>query len=729
MTRKTGVFKGDTIAKKLARLETWQTAHDLLGEKRFNRGPHLFLAGPLAPDMGVAMGLGASSGELIAVDQDANVAESAQWRWSGLDVRHEDATSTVANRVLNKIGFNFIFLDFCAQMKDDNIDTVGLALVEGLNTHGVLAAAFQASREMPEEGEYHREIMKVRSVLAEQIEQMPQPERDGWEPLLPALARFPVFRQAIIDRTSGYGMVPVPVSVIFYKSKKKGDHHGMGMCCFIMQGKPCEPHQENDPNFIEAMTRRPKFYFIDPTPSEFGLRVDAMARHGQNPALLLDLGRSTVEDYKKDRSTVGAYRANATRGTYRDGRAYAKELRATPFSGYWPGTYESVASSESVAPSESVSSDSKSESVSSDSKSESVALSDSKSESVALSDSKSVAQKSESDPEPPVSGSRAISKVPASPIHPANSAADRIYLSTDDEPCHQASRGYDLAGTERHDVMVVRVVGRNPQRGYKWLCLCLACGRSFCRYAGEIVRRLKSDVYSFSCGACSQELRAGRLLERTQPGSDLRKAFLSSWQEYGSLYSAAWEESMTDVLREEFYRDEPWPLEQITLPIYTEPLGETKDPRRKSKTEPLVAKKPPVDTIDQAIENDRQTKAKAEIVERVDTVWSQLQVAAARQSGQDVATSYLARLQGIDLEKQKQQQLEDLQEQFPVGSVVDVTFRDGRVYRSVVREVTDLIHIRVAGLGRSYNPQQIKRVEAGELSTYDGKLQRIQAKR
>lgn len=775
--RKTGVYKGDTLAKKLARLETWQTARDLLGEKRFQRGPHLFLVGPTGADASVAVGLGASLGELVAVDHDANIVESAHWRWPGLDIRHEDAINTVSDRVLNKLGFNFVFLDFCAQMLDDNIDAVGLALVEGLNEYGVVAAAFQASREMPKDGEYHGEILKARDVITKQLEQMPREERDNWEPLLPALSRFPVFRRALIERTSCHGMVPVPVSVIFYKSKTEGDHHGMGMCCFIVQGVPCTPRDENDPHLIEAWTRRPRFHFIDPTPSDFGLRVDALARHGQDPAMLFDLTKGTV----------AAYKANATRGTYQDGRAYAREFRASAFSGYWPGTYEARESEKEESP---------------------------------------------AGPKPmPVS----VAVPTAMPV----AISDSDYLTTDDVPCSKPFPGYDLAGTTVHDTVIVRVIANRHGFGRKWLCLCLSCGRNFARYTGQIQARKHAE--SFSCTTCSEELQSG---QRGNRHESLKEFFRSYWETFGTLYPPSWEERATNDIRQEVFSTEPDPDsdDRVSLPIEVMPAeqfsgtgarsrrrrillfrfglrygkhgaffekfyrpteadhdrypksnkhrdllklkesiyhrhdrdftlqevgaefghgGERsrqveckalRQLRHPSRTRFLkeflddfdpsartVAFDRAVEAAHRALETEAKAAEAAKIKAQMDADFAKAQIKAAQQAGRDDVAAYVARLRGVELardlelERRKaEQQIEKLQQQFPIGAVVDVTIHDGRVFRSVVRKI-DLwptlgLRVVIDGLGNPYPPEQVCLVDPSELSSYDGTLQLIRSR-
>lgn len=292
-------YKGDTPSKKMARLTVWCAVDDAMRPGTFSRGKFLFLAGPDCADASVAIGLGAEPKNLTAVDRNKRTAAEAKWRFPAIRVRHADVLEVVEEE---KNYFDFIFLDFCAQMTDAMFDTTALSLLEGLTKHGLLACGFLAGREQDTDGGVRGRLSKVK----EELSGRPIPDLGLGVDATKYLARMVLFQRELLSRTRRYGFVPVPLEGFFYRSRREGESHGMPMCIYLARVLPCSP-AAGDVALSAALAEPLQVRFIAPTTKELGSRAVQLEGLGYDPTLLLNVSRSTL----------AAWKAHATRGTYK----------------------------------------------------------------------------------------------------------------------------------------------------------------------------------------------------------------------------------------------------------------------------------------------------------------------------------------------------------------------------------------------------------------------------
>ena len=295
-------YKGDTDAKKWARLEAYLTALEVLGSKRFRAGLHLCLAGPTASDASVLAGLGVPVGQVVAVERDAETAAAARSRFPDLRVVQRD----VLDHLSAERRYDTVNLDFCAQLLESNLNTVALAVTEGVKRDGVLAVTLLAGREQEaHSADIFDAVGRVSAQMQRAFKAMTRERREYWKPMLPALSRFWVLQHELVTRTRGSGRVPVPLALYFYRSRHEGEQKGMPMCVYVAQVKWC-PRTSGDAELSAMLAREPEFYFIDPTSVVLGRRAQQLEREGYDPCLLFDVTKRGL----------AAWKAHATR---RDG--------------------------------------------------------------------------------------------------------------------------------------------------------------------------------------------------------------------------------------------------------------------------------------------------------------------------------------------------------------------------------------------------------------------------
>ena len=299
-------FKGDTPGKKLARLETWRIILDALGKDRFLSGRYLFLAGPDMGDASVLLGLGVPPERLLGVDYDGVAAASATWAFPQVKVLHEDVLHTVERARNEKSLYDAIFLDFCAPIIERNLDTIGLALLEGLNHYGIIACTLLAGREQDTKGGVRTEVLAMRTRVETALQKLPVEDRQKWDDAVPYLARLSVLQKELLRRARVFGIVPVPIACVFYKSRSDDEYKGMPMCTYIARAIPNSNLSVED-QLRAALAHSPEIYFFDPTAKELGEYAAELVRLKYDPSLLLNATKGTV----------AAWKAHAARGTYK----------------------------------------------------------------------------------------------------------------------------------------------------------------------------------------------------------------------------------------------------------------------------------------------------------------------------------------------------------------------------------------------------------------------------
>ena len=299
-------FKGDTPGKKLARLETWRIIFDALGRDRFLSGRYLFLAGPDMGDASVLLGLGVPAERLVAVDYESVAASSAAYSFPQVTVHHEDVLHTIERACTEKTTYDAIFLDFCAPIIESNLDTVGLAILEGLSRSGIVACTFLAGREQDSTGGKRASVLAMRNRVEAALKNLSIEDRKKWEDAIPYLARLSVLQKELLQRTRPLGAVPVPLACIFYKSRSEGELKGMPMCTYIARSV-MNSKLSIDDQLRVALEESPEIFFFDPSTKELGEYAVKLTELNYDPKLLLNATKGTV----------AAWKAHASRGTYK----------------------------------------------------------------------------------------------------------------------------------------------------------------------------------------------------------------------------------------------------------------------------------------------------------------------------------------------------------------------------------------------------------------------------
>lgn len=297
-------FKGDTPPKKCARLELHFDVQEILGP-RYKNARQLFLAGPEAGDVSVALGLGAKPKNLVAVDRDKNTATKAKWRFPEVRIEHCDVLDIIEEQPGS---FDFIFLDFCNQITENNLDTVALAAVEGLKhkEHSLIACTFMTGRENDvEAGSFRSRILVERAKLEKEINKLAPWRKELWLKSLSMLARVPIISQELLHRTRTSSCIVTPISLFFYVSPRKGQSGGMPICTYFAKVVKCNRYSI-EKYAKEALEYIPEFHFFSETDKELGLHAVRLIEQGHDPSLVLNVSKGTV----------AAWRANATRGAY-----------------------------------------------------------------------------------------------------------------------------------------------------------------------------------------------------------------------------------------------------------------------------------------------------------------------------------------------------------------------------------------------------------------------------
>lgn len=136
-------YSGESIGKKLARLEFWKKVAVWLGPRFFTE-KFLVLASEEGGDISVLTGLGVRPGQIVACDLRAGAVADCETKYPGVRVVHGDVAE-----VASKCGLQFAaaLLDFCGHPTDSALKTVARVGARAIKDRGVLAHAFMIGRE------------------------------------------------------------------------------------------------------------------------------------------------------------------------------------------------------------------------------------------------------------------------------------------------------------------------------------------------------------------------------------------------------------------------------------------------------------------------------------------------------------------------------------------------------------------------------------------------------
>lgn len=267
-------YRGESATKKVQRIVFWNAVKKQVGPRKFHRGPHLVLSSSEAGDVSTLLGMGVQPDGIVAVDIDRHAVAAAQWKFPGLDIRHENVVQAVKCRK-----WTSVYLDFCSPLSGKSLNVIAQCMPE--LSGSVLGVAMLACREQTK---YRDEVAKLKGANT-------TPEK-----------RRPVVLQQMLPQ-----MVQThrfyPLNWWYYLSH---DDIRFGKPMFVGLGKVVKmPRAQPDRNFIVAGT---KVQRVDYNPASFAISVTDAYRKDEWKALRL---------YNMRRQTVAALQAHVTRGSYR----------------------------------------------------------------------------------------------------------------------------------------------------------------------------------------------------------------------------------------------------------------------------------------------------------------------------------------------------------------------------------------------------------------------------
>jgi hypothetical protein len=137
-------YKGESPAKKMARIQYWISLRETMGLNHFQKSKHMVLASRECGDVSALLGLGVQASNIIAVDIDPLAIDAVKSRFPGVKAIHGDVV-TVARTMNRKL--SSVFLDFCGYAGPKAINTVGRVVSHGLANDGFLGCGFMKGRE------------------------------------------------------------------------------------------------------------------------------------------------------------------------------------------------------------------------------------------------------------------------------------------------------------------------------------------------------------------------------------------------------------------------------------------------------------------------------------------------------------------------------------------------------------------------------------------------------
>jgi hypothetical protein len=162
-----GTYKGDSYAKKSARLRVWEIVQRALGNEVFSWGPHVFLTSHEGGDAATLRGLGVPISALIGVDVDASALAQFEAKYPGVVTRNSDVGHVLSEM---KTAPASVFLDFSSQVSNHTLNKVRTAL-RVLKPGGVLACTFAIGREKTWSGRGLRPCEERLQIVEEAVRQ------------------------------------------------------------------------------------------------------------------------------------------------------------------------------------------------------------------------------------------------------------------------------------------------------------------------------------------------------------------------------------------------------------------------------------------------------------------------------------------------------------------------------------------------------------------------------
>ena len=305
---RTGRGQVDSPAKKLVRLDVFETACRLLREKFF-AGMHLGLSSKEAGDYGTLTGLGVEARNIVMCDLDEEAVTAARCRWHpDITVVHGDILDVVKEGVYSAVPWAMINYDTCSPLRD-NTDSVVHELANNIMDHGLLCCWFLAGRER---GGTMDNIVAmeglVRDSLSNRSFKSLKIPKDILEDRLPYIARALLMESNLnvgLMRNRCHSRL---IRIWTYMSNdpvegKIGSPMVVVMCQ-VRGGKPKTTQAPLEENLGPAIMH-PHFIVTGDCRKRLGQKAMELLNDGKPAGLLLN-----------SRNSESAWRAHATRGTY-----------------------------------------------------------------------------------------------------------------------------------------------------------------------------------------------------------------------------------------------------------------------------------------------------------------------------------------------------------------------------------------------------------------------------
>ena len=300
-------YKGESPSKKLARLFYWNGIQKELGVKRLREKKHLILVSRIAGDIPVLLTMGVPPKNIIAVDINPNAAYAAQEKYPQVRIICGDITKIVKEY---RREIATAYLDFCDCLSQQYISKVMEVVKHGLSEQAILGCTFLCGRE--KDTNLLIAIEKCKKELLE--------DNRNNDLNFAAISRCTV----LFGRLAGEGMkvriYMKPREALYYMSSTKSSH-GVPMCIASLNTlrAPIGTSVEK----IRAKTNASIGEFVDiklkdcniddGTLRSMILSQEAdMRSRGDVEGL-----RLLADAYNIDSSTIAAWKAHASRGTYR----------------------------------------------------------------------------------------------------------------------------------------------------------------------------------------------------------------------------------------------------------------------------------------------------------------------------------------------------------------------------------------------------------------------------
>jgi hypothetical protein len=140
-------YKGESFAKKLARLYFWVQVRELLGDARFYRQTHLVLASREGGDISVLLGMGVDPKRILAVESNAEAAAICSQKFPSVRVVYGGVASIASAPELASETIASAFLDFCSPLNEGVVDTAFRVVQRALGDGAALGVALLRGRE------------------------------------------------------------------------------------------------------------------------------------------------------------------------------------------------------------------------------------------------------------------------------------------------------------------------------------------------------------------------------------------------------------------------------------------------------------------------------------------------------------------------------------------------------------------------------------------------------